>query len=522
MWTVIRTQPLRETQFSFLLSIDGKECWVSKQHCRYKSVTQGLIEIKDWLAKKIGADISIPRQRNPLPALISELSLSDKILIDIKDNRPQQTQAFNKLWKLSRFALFMQMRSGKTKIAINIVENHFLNGNVNNVLWLCPINVIETAKSQWDKFRNTNIQVHFIGLETISGCSITRFNQIKGLMDDSAIIIDESHMIKNSNTVRSKRILSMTKDAACVGLLTGTPITRNIQDLYNQALTLDWRIFSYKNKNRFDANHLIMSDKIPGLVYDTRNIEYLTSRLDPFCFEFFEDKYNKNSSNIEITMSDEQLYFYRKIKYSILNKLENFQEKSTDIYLMFTGLSSVLSGYISARLMSRLFDEYEEVYLNNQKIDLTIEFLKNTQEKTVVWCSRVNEIQQLKSKINCLVLSGSTPFEDRDNTLKEFKDGNVRTLVSMVQIAKQGIDLSFCNKVIYIGHNFDYESRKQSEARTLAQDKEETCNYINFIYRNSLDTRIFESYKRKGNIVSEFFSLLKKDRNKAIQELKEL
>lgn len=519
--TVIRARVRHETAHAFLLEIGKESHWVSRRFCRYKSVHNGELIVPTWLVKKWGQYVE-----DDLPALVYSHQLTGGVNIRPKPNQANQQWAFDKLYNLAVFALFMQVRAGKTKVAIDILCNHATNGHIDKVLWFCPLSVIETAKEEWQKHAVMDLPVVFVGLETVSGCSRERFERDTASMDTRcAVIVDESHMIKNGRSVRVRRLSPLLEMAPVKGLLSGTPITRNVDDLYHQIYVLDWRIFNYRSWHQFQNNHLVMSEKFPGLVYSTKNTEYLAKRLAPFSFEWF-DSYTKRikTDSIYLQLSKVQLQKYDEIKAVIIHRLENFTEKRGDIFLMFTALSGVMSGYLSKRVMQSLFgSQAGAIYLPCPKVEALLKCLNNLNEKAIVWCARRHDIDLLASKLpEATVITGSVLPSERHRLIQSFRQSKNGVLLAMVQVARRGINLSECSQVFYYSHSFDYEAREQSQARTLLPSKQEVCYYNDLVYENGLDGRILQSHDKKANIIQDFLTLLKQDRKQAIETLKTL
>lgn len=526
MWVTVSAVVLKETDRAFLLSVEGVEHWISKKHCMYKSVYLREMYIKDWLAHKLNFKIATPRQYFKLDELVSNRTLDVEKCISLKNRYSWQIDAFNKLYKLNRFALFMKMRTGKTRVALDMMFNHYLNNVIKKVYWFCPLQSIKTAKNELHISGYHQLPIKFIGLETVSMCGIDRlFDMLKNDGSDYAVIIDESHLIKNSSTVRVKRLSDFVEKASVVGILTGTPITRNIQDLYQQFKFLDWRILSYKNRHAFEVNHLIYSSSIPGLVRDVINVDYLTQRISPFCFEWFKDDCNNIivNNDVFVRLSDEQHYYYNKVKNTIINRFKSCTNNSHDIYILFSALHGVMSGYLSKSIMRRVFGVDKDLIIENPKLDEISSYVKTINSRVIIWCSRKHELNYLGKIIdNSYIISGDVGVSERDGIIEKFKNDDKGVLIAMVHVARHSLNLSECNNVIYISHVFDYEVRKQSEARTLLPFKKDVVFYTNFVYKNTLDSRVIESYFKKQNIISDFNNKLKENKDLFLNEIKRL
>lgn len=521
---VVAAKVLHQTDHAVLIDVNGQSKWLPAALSHGK-VIDDTIYLPTELAKNLGIKHTLSRAYD-LALLQHELTLLTKLLIQPKPNQVQQQAAFDKLYQLKCFALFMQMRAGKTKVAIDIICNHYANRHIDRVLWLCPNSATATAEAQWDKFAVIDMPRKIVALETISACRAKRFAEITSFVTPQcAIIIDESQMIKNGRAKRSRRLAKMLDAAPIKGILTGTPITKNVQDLYNQARSMDWRIFGYRNYWQFQRAHLIMSDKFPGLIHDTINTEYLSDRLLPFVYEWFVDYRRKKEQTIYVEMSSTQKQLYSDIKNAVLQRLSNYTERRGDIYLLFTALQSVLSGYVSARTMQNIFanPKLNSVTLRSPKLDALLDYLNGLDEQKIIWCTRRHELHSIATALpDAITVSGEMDAAIRHQRIQQFRQSKNGTLVAMVQVAKRAIEMSECNEVIYYGHSFDLESREQSEWRTLLPTKTDICYYTNLIYSSSIDERIQTAHAKKRSVIQEFLDLLKQDRHLAIKQMEQL
>jgi superfamily II DNA or RNA helicase len=516
-----------ENYCAYQVSIEGKYHWIPKnvaQIANYKSK----INVEWWFVQRVmmlnNPNKSFVYSTQRLLEIHATKHVSELLPVG---SYPHQVAAFKQFRNLRVFALFMECRSGKTKVAIDIMTNHILSGEIEKVIWFCPVSVIETAKWQWGRFSEHSEKVVFFGTETASSCKKQRFDELIKLAKSCrcGLVVDESHMIKNERAKRSGRIEQLANFCHVKGVLSGTPITRNIEDIFNQIFILDWKILGYRNKYQFQKNHLIMDDRIPGLVRGTYNLEYISERLKPFVYEHFPENSENNDEwkYIYSQVSEEQRKLYNDIKKTIISKMENYTNDTFDIYLLFTALQSVLAGYVSATIMNRIFGVNESVTLNSAKLTDFINFRAAIDDKAIVWCARRHEIDLIKRTLpEMYVVDGSTPPPERHKIIRQFRESTCGTLAAMMPVAKRGIDIFECDHAFFFGQSFDYESREQAAARIKLPNKERTCYFYNLLYRNSLDERIQESHYRKSNIVREFIRKLKENRDNAIQEIKTL
>lgn len=523
-FTVCFNKIITETSMAYLVMLGKKEIWIPKSVAYIKNYNSGILKVSRWFIDKYQLKIN-RENRSELSTsfILKELSLKN-IKYPINNAKQYQQAAYDKLFNLKRFALLMECRSGKTKVAIDIACNHSKNGVIDNVIWLCPLSVVETAKSEWQKYQWHSIHVLFYGLESVSGMSSINFNKIaEQVTPKTMLIIDECHMIKNFFTVRSKRLINITEKCAVIGELTGSFITRSLEDIFNQVRMLDWRILGYKTLHQFKANHIEYSDKIPGLISKTYDESILIERLKPFVYEYFNEKYTNIDFKIDsVSLSSSQIYFYQKIKNNFIAKFKSFENNNYDVYILFTALQSVISGFLSCRLAGLAgIKTNKDIILETNKFN-RLQYLNDIKGNKIIWCTRRFELEQLVNKLNTpYFVSGDLKSQERHAVIQEFKSKNNAVLIAMVQVARRGIDINNANTSLFISRSFDYEVREQAIARMYGIDRE-FKTVIDILCENSLDERILTSYERKENIINKFINLLKLNKRQALKEIRKL
>ena len=505
-------------------------CWVPKWAIRdpYQKSKQCLLRMANEKSLPMLYKDSIYGQSRGVPELIDELSSWVQLSVSTDGNMPQQTAALQHLHCRKVFALFMECRAGKTKTAIDLVTCHFKAGRIDRCLWIMPLSVQRTAEWQWSVFRQADFPVMLFGAETISGCGQKRLEPMLRFVREGkcALIVDESHMFKNGLSRRFKRLMDIAHLFHLRGLLSGSPITQNLHDIYAQARLLDWRILGYHKYWHFQREHLVMSEKYPGLVRDTKNEEHITTSLDPYVFSYFPPPSTRDEEKIVcVDMSDEQVEAYRHIKRVILKRMENQEENQCDIYLLFTALQSVMSGHLSARIQAQV-DGEDEKTLSHQEFDTPklcalVRTRAGIDGKVVIWCARKHEVSKICEAIpDVVTVSGDDKPDERHEKIAAFRKSQCGTLVAMLPVAKRGIDIYECDVSMFYGQSFDYESRIQAAARIKAPAIKNTpCTYYDFIYRDSLDERILKSHEKKESIIGYFTRLMKQNRERAFREL---
>ena len=154
------------------------------------------------------------------------------------DLLPKQNQAYIKLLTNKVGALFMKMGTGKTRVAVELVNKV---DNLDLVVYIAPLDIIKPKKpeikpisdevNKWGGFNAK--EVIYIGIETI-GMSDRQYLKLYKKIYNSLkcfLIVDESIKVKNIDAKRTLRVIEFSKMVEYKLILNGEPITRDLLDL---------------------------------------------------------------------------------------------------------------------------------------------------------------------------------------------------------------------------------------------------------------------------------------------------
>ncbi|EAG5066721.1 helicase SNF2, partial [Listeria monocytogenes] len=152
-----------------------------------------------------------------------------------------QKQALIKLKKYKVGALFMKPGSGKTRVACELINDV----NPDYVLWITPFQTKENLEIEISKWGYSFPQ-EIIGIESLSNSDRLYLycrNKLKN-STNSYIIMDESLKIKNIHALRTQRAIKLSRLATYKLIMNGTPLSRNILDLWSQLEFLSPKILN--------------------------------------------------------------------------------------------------------------------------------------------------------------------------------------------------------------------------------------------------------------------------------------
>ncbi len=338
----------------------------------------------------------------------------------IKNYRHQE-EAINKFKDARFFGLFMDMGTGKSRIAIKIAEYKFEQKQINAILIIAPNNVhaqwiyeqfplhcsIPYKSFVWLSGKKGNkiyskmlneflimetykLKVFAVNVEAFQSNSIlpTIAQYVKG--NKCFIVIDESTRIKNLNAKRSQTIHKLNKYGyRCI--LTGTPTAKSPFDLWSQ--------FQFLSSNYFDCNFFIFQHRYGIMMkgvnqYNGGNYQTLIDEKTFNIIKYKLEKIKKSRSNILMPddyetiaiimgVSEKNVRFIEKTKkfkrYKRLDELKKYIEK--DVFAIQKKDCLDLPSKIYEKIYIDMPKEQRRIY-NNLKTQLLAEY--DSQELTII------------------------------------------------------------------------------------------------------------------------------------------
>ena len=383
-----------------------------------------------------------------------------------------QELAFEKLSKLKVGALFMEMGTGKTKVAMDLIASK--NDKVDYVLWICPFSTkqeIEQERLKW----HPELNIDIVGCETISMSDYKAAEIYRKVRTHKTfIVVDESLKIKNLSAKRTRRILQLGSMAQYKLILNGTPLSKNVLDLYPQMQFLSPKILNMtfsEFKNKYCEYYL--HGKLKNRVRKQYNIAHLVSLIEPYIFDCELDlKKQKNYHDLYYSIDD--LEEYESIKSSILKFDDDFD---------FFAVTTTLQHYYCSL---------------KSKNDLLKSLINKINGQVIVFVKFLDSIPTDLKR-----LTGDMSNQERKNVLKSFKNGEFKTLFITYGCGSFGLNLQNCKNVIFADHTFDYAVRLQAEARIYRLGQKDDVDYYNLNCTCGLDNLIRGCLDKKTKLLDE-------------------
>lgn len=485
---------------------------------------------------------------------------------------PFKTQPYkhqHDAWKVSKdrkvYAYFMEMGTGKTKVALDNAAYLFLNGKIDAQVIVAPKGVymnwveneIPTHMSDavkykvgfWSSYPRKDEREAVANLHKEGNFLRTFVMNVEAMNSEKAVdelffllkrfrcfmVVDESTTIKNPNAKRTKILINAGKMATYKRICTGNPIPNGPLDLYSQADFLQQNLLGFGNYYSFRNRFAVLSKSQFGkqsfqAVVGYRDLEVLQGLMDSFSFIIKKadclDLPPKVYQTVDVEMGPRQKDAYTKMTQDAIIMLEGAQVTAPIVMTQLLRLHQISCGFLKP-------DGMDEVPFGepNERLETLLDILSQVPGKVIIWATYQYNIRQILRGIagkfgeeSVVSYFGETDDDDRRKAKKLFQDPEspVRFMVSNPDTGKWGNTWTQATTVIYYSNNYNLEAREQSEDRahrigqvgalhsiSVCEDgpKIKTTNpsvlYIDLRARGTVDDRIIAVLKNKKKLTDE-------------------
>ena len=462
-----------------------------------------------------------------------------------------QRKALEGSWSAKFHAYFMEMGTGKSKVAIDNMGILYDKGEINAVLIVAPKGVYDnwalgeiplhlsesvnrkvlswkpTLSKRYAAELEEMIMEDFDGLK-IFVINVEAFSSPRGARmagrflvqnPDNMVIVDESTTIKNRKAQRTKNLMVLTKYSKYRRILTGSPVTKSPMDLFSQCNFLDERALGYNSFFAFQNRYAIVQKRMMGArsfqeITGYRRLDELNERLFNFstrilkeeCLDLPDKIYTRR--NVELT--DEQAKVYMQMKKLALAQLDGELATTESVLTQIMRLQQICCGFFQP-------DVGKIQPLKNNRLSELTSITDELSGKAIIWASYTHDIQQICQTLrdrfgpdSVALYYGETPQEERQEIVNRFQDVNdpLRFFVGQPKTGGYGITLTAANTVIYYSNSYDLEIRLQSEDRAHRIGQKNAVTYIDLVSPNTIDEKVLNALRSKIDLVGQ---VLKED-----------
>ncbi len=324
-----------------------------------------------------------------------------------------------------------------------------------------------------------------------------------------AVIVDESHYIKTPTSKRTKTVQALLSldNIVFKVLLSGTPITRDIDDLFTQLKvfypSFCRSIFEYR-KRYMNCIHSFFGDVYKGFKNDTAK-EDIINKLRGCSL-----RRTKQSAGLQlpsITRTPIFVDINKKIakeSLTILDYATKVISGSDDYNMYATNLAEEASHIASVRKA-----------LGVAKVSPTLDYIdhliQSGTQKLIVFGVHIDVVnllyEALKEKyknVKTHKIIGATTPTQREKIINEFQNEDTPQIIVANMVAcGVGVTLTKAHTVVFAELDFTPANIMQAEARVHRITQEHIVNSIFIIANESLDAKILGIIREKIGVIKE-------------------
>lgn len=439
-----------------------------------------------------------------------------------------QVPAVERMIKTTIGGLFMDMGTGKTRTTFELVYRRLLK--IDKVAYFCPVSLKETVRQEILKHTDctdTDIYTfgpkttdksipsalwYIIGIESMSASTRMVLAANKLITTKTFVILDESTYIKGHDSKRTTRITALCRNTRYRLILTGTPLSQGVVDLYAQMRFLSPKILGYNSFYSFAANHLEYSENFPGRIVRSHNTKYLAAKTKPYVYQITKEECLNLPKKLYETryfhMTDEQAHEYHLAKEQFLEELDREDFNSTSIFRMFTALQEIVCGFWNYRIK----DKMQLFEFRHDRIETLMETVRDVPEgaKVIIWAKFRYDIDHIAKALamqygedSIALFHGGIKERDRAAQVELFR-GPARFFISTPSCGGHGLTLNEAHYVIFYNNGFKYSERIQAEDRNHRIGQGHCVTYIDIYCSGSIDDRINKALSDKQDAATSF------------------
>lgn len=500
-----------------------------------KLITPGLAEITD--AARANMVVAPPKTKgDSFPAWYKFKT----------EPRKQQRMALRH-YGMSALALFMIMRAGKSKVAIDMACAYRMEAKIEAMLIVCKLSVRRTWVEQFglhapipsniflpdsasskafDRWldRTHDFPVLVIGTESLSqGGMYKMAERFMLARKDPLMTIDESSMISNHKAARSQACLDLGKMAKYRIAMTGTPMSVGPMNLFMQFEFLDSNIIGIGDFYAFRNRYAVMGGyhveirpgvKKPTQIVGYQNLDELTRLIAPYTYEVGEDELDlpeKVPEKRYVKLQKRQQALYDTIK-----KERAYNWKGEDVIIknvleLVLRLHQVVGGYTVTRSRDERGRERSVPHVvvepkDNPKIAELLDVIEEAGKRQgIVWCAYRPELDAVVTTLRSEGLRvgeihGGIEEDDRETTRQKFQRRELDWIVANAATGSMGLDMSAASITVFYSNTNRMIDRKQAGERPRAVGKKGSILEVDIVAEGTVDEIMMKALEAKMDL----------------------
>jgi len=405
--------------------------------------------------------------------------------------------------------------TGKTRSVLEGYRQLKAEKGVGRMLVLGPLSILKPAWAddieKWTPDLSWGISTSGSDKKRLgafhSGCDvvITNHDAVKWLMkntkllaDFDVIAIDESTAFKHRTSARSKAVRDLVKQFEYRILMTGTPNSNGVLDVWHQAYLLDegqrlGRMFSGFRSQVCHPVQVGPSAQMVKWVDKDGAEDIVAERLRDITVRFkFEDCIDV-PENTQHTM-------YVDLPPALMTQYRQLEAEAV-LMMQDAKINAVHAGSKAQKLLQlcsgAVYDEdHVARVFNTSRYELVMQLVMERDHSVVAfnWTHQRDELVKLATKegIRFGVIDGSTPVNDRTRVVDAFQRGELQVIFAHPQSAGHGLTLTRGRATIWASPTYNAEWFQQFNARIYRAGQTRRTETIMIAANGTKEPEVYE------------------------------
>lgn len=423
-----------------------------------------------------------------------------------------QRRALKKAIEQERLALWMPMRSGKTKVAVDYACVQFLKHRVRRVLVLTHSpTTFGVWRDEWAKHapvdyelciqqplfsEGRHLQVLVLNIQRVydrerHGSSWTPVRN-EALYDwkPEVLIVDESTCIGDPSALQTAHTYRLVKQLGIRFILelTGTPVHRKIWGAFGQFKVLDDQVFG-TSITAYRQQYGIWGGYGGRVLLRLRNVRGWRRKVEPHIFQMHRIPYRPPVEQvIPVELSDRTRRIYDRMEREAMASVNGQAVMAPIVLTRVLKCCQIAAGWLRDEdgEWHRIGDDLYEAYR-----DLMEQLYSSEVSRVVVFARHLPEVRDARrgakaAGYKTLLLHGGMGADAREQRISRFHDrGGKIAFISQIATGSMGIDLSAADTAVYYTLTESLLHKDQADARIRKHQDKRPLTYYYLLPRGT-------------------------------------
>lgn len=309
-------------------------------------------------------------------------------------------------------------------------------------------------------------------------------------LDDLALMFDESSLLQNATSKRTKAAMKLADKADTLVLLSGTPVDGKYERLWTQLRMLGWRIDEKLFWRQYVESETTMREGFPiTKVTGYKNEERLVRKMKELGCDFLKtddviDLPGQRFIRVDVPMSE----YYR--KFAKANVITAFGRD-------FVG-DTVFGDLTAKRQLAAAY--------SRAKLEAFGDMLDGTSKRLVVFYNFDVELEGLTAELEkrCRrygVLNGKA------HDLSPFFDTDDGVALIQYQSGAMGVNLQQADTCVYFSPPLASSLFEQSKKRIHRVGQDKPCTYYELVSKGTVEEKIYDTLAMRRDYTEKLFAM---------------